>query len=103
MGAVERTAVPEASVDEDGDACPSEHDVSASAQIRQWSQVNPVAEPKRVQVPPERQLRSCIAYTLLAHTVPDRRVQGSWRAGRVFLGHAMSVLQEVAATTSSCG
>ncbi len=65
--AVLGAAVPEASVDEDGDPWPREHDVGLPPEMRLGATVDEVAQAETVKGPTQGKLRSGVTAALVAH------------------------------------
>src|SRR5829696_3259520 len=73
--AVVRAAVPEAAVDEDGEARAREDHVGSndSGRSRDWV-IDPEAQPTSVELRPQSQFRSCVTPTVAAHALAHSSV-----------------------------
>src|SRR5690606_24397429 len=69
-------SVPEASVDERGDPLAGEHDVRSAPKAWQGGEIDPVAEPHRVERSADGQLRCGVSPGLTLHPPTDVVVQG---------------------------
>ena len=74
-GRVQRAHVPEAAVDEDGEARPGEHDVRATAHAGEGRDINAVAQAGGVQVAPNEHFRRRVRPALALHPLSRRSVR----------------------------
>lgn len=66
-------AVPEATIDEDGDTCTSEDDISGSAKAGQWPKVHSVTQAHGMKKAPNSQLRLGVPGAVALHRFPGGR------------------------------
>jgi hypothetical protein len=88
--------MPEASVDEDRNAESGKHDICRSAHRRDWPTIDEVSESSSMQLPSDRQLRSCVTTPIGAHRRPNC---GTRRPRFSALRHAQML---VGTTSSAC-
>lgn len=92
---MDRAPMPEAAIDEHSDSASREHHVRTPSEVGQSSQVYPVPQPERVQLPTQGNLGRGVSRLLAPEALPDVLRKRRWRVapraaitGRHHVNHA---------------